>query len=44
MEVSPGIEAAFCSPDDLIDMKTKAGRPLDMENVTQLRKPSRNKP
>jgi hypothetical protein len=38
MEVSPGIKATFCSLDDLIDMKTKAGRPLDMEDIAQLRK------
>ena len=44
MEVSPSIRAAFCSLDDLIDMKTKAGRPLDMEDIAQLRKLSGNKP
>jgi predicted nucleotidyltransferase len=38
MEVSPGIKATFCSLDDLIDMKTKAGRPLDIEDIAQLRK------
>ena len=44
MEVSPGIEATFCSLDDLIDMKKKAGRPLDMEDIAQLRKLHGNKP
>jgi len=38
MEVSPGITATFCSLDDLIDMKKKAGRPLDLEDIVQLRK------
>lgn len=38
MEVSPGIKATFCSLDDLIDMKKKAGRPIDMEDIVQLRK------
>ena len=42
MEVSPGFTATFCSLDDLIDMKTKAGRPLDMEDIAQLRKIHRN--
>jgi predicted nucleotidyltransferase len=38
MEVSPGVKAAFCSLDDLINMKTKAGRPIDIEDIAQLRK------
>ena len=38
MEASPGIKATFCSLDDLIDMKKKAGRPLDLEDIAQLRK------
>jgi predicted nucleotidyltransferase len=44
MEISPGIKATFCSLDDLIDMKKKAGRPLDMEDIAQLRKLHGNKP
>jgi hypothetical protein len=28
----------FCSLDDLINMKTQAGRPLDLEDIAQLRK------
>lgn len=38
MEVSPGIEATFCSLSDLIAMKEKAGRAMDMQDVSQLRK------
>jgi hypothetical protein len=38
MEVSPGIMATFCSLDDLIDLKTKAGRPIDREDIVKLRK------
>lgn len=38
MEVAHGIEATFCSLDDLIEMKAKAGRKLDMEDIAQLRK------
>jgi hypothetical protein len=38
MEISPGINAAFCSLDDLIEMKMKAGRPLDLEDIAQLRR------
>ncbi|MBN2241098.1 MAG: hypothetical protein JW793_00295 [Acidobacteria bacterium] len=38
MEVSPGVKATFCSLDDLIVMKKKAGRPVDMEDIAQLRK------
>jgi predicted nucleotidyltransferase len=38
MEVSPGIKATFCSFHDLIFLKTKAGRPIDLEDIAQLRK------
>jgi hypothetical protein len=38
MEISTGITATFCSFDDLINMKTQAGRPLDLEDIAQLRK------
>jgi hypothetical protein len=38
MEVSPGIIATFCSLSDLIDLKHKAGRPVDREDIAQLRK------
>jgi len=43
MEVSPGIKATFCSLGDLIYMKKKAGRPLDMEDIAQLQKLHGNK-
>jgi predicted nucleotidyltransferase len=38
MEVAPGIAATFCSLDDLIEMKSKAGRPRDLDDIAQLRK------
>ncbi len=40
-QVVPGVEAVFCSLEDLIEMKTRADRPRDREdvqNLIQLRK------
>ncbi|HVT88996.1 MAG TPA: DUF6036 family nucleotidyltransferase [Tepidisphaeraceae bacterium] len=36
-EVAPGVAATFCSLDDLIKMKTLAGRARDSEDIKQLR-------
>ena len=36
-EVAPGVVATFCSFDDLIKMKTLAGRARDSEDIKQLR-------
>jgi predicted nucleotidyltransferase len=36
MEIAPGIEASFCSIEDLIDLKTKAGRPQDLDDIAHL--------
>ena len=33
---APGVEAVFCSLEDLIEMKTRAGRPRDREDVQSL--------
>jgi hypothetical protein len=38
MELAPGISATFCGFDDLIDLKTRAGRAVDREDILQLRK------
>jgi hypothetical protein len=38
LEVAPGTLATFCGVDDLIRMKTKAGRPRDLEDIRQLRR------
>ena len=37
-EVAPGVEAVFCSLEDLIVLKTKAGRPRDREDIENLRR------
>lgn len=37
-ELLPGVAARFCSLDDLIAMKMKAGRPRDFEDVRQLQR------
>jgi hypothetical protein len=36
-EVEPGIAGVFCGIDDLIDLKSKAGRPIDVQDVEHLR-------
>lgn len=38
LEVAPGISATFCSLEDLISLKSKAGRPRDLDDIEQLRK------
>jgi hypothetical protein len=38
LEIAPGLRASFCSLDDLIDLKQCAGRPLDLNDIEQLRK------
>jgi predicted nucleotidyltransferase len=43
MEVGPGVIATFCSIEDLIDLKTKSGRPQDLEDAAKLRRLKENK-
>jgi predicted nucleotidyltransferase len=38
MDVASGVTATFCSLDDLIDLKSKAGRPRDRDDIAQLQK------
>jgi hypothetical protein len=38
LEIAPGLKGSFCSLNDLIDLKRCAGRPLDINDVEQLRK------
>ena len=38
LEVAPGIAATFCSLENLIDLKSRAGRPRDLDDIEQLRK------
>jgi len=37
VDVAPGVSASFCSLDDLMRMKEKAGRPRDLQDIAQLR-------
>ncbi len=43
LEIAPGIVATFCSLDDLIEMKSKAGRPRDLDDIKQLLKLRENR-
>jgi len=36
-EVAPGLEAFFCSREDLIAMKSETGRPVDLEDIRRLK-------
>ena len=38
LELSPGISAAFCGIDDLIQMKEKVARPQDLSDVAELKR------
>jgi hypothetical protein len=38
LDVAPGATATFCGVKDLIELKTKAGRPRDLDDVLQLRR------
>jgi hypothetical protein len=38
LEIAPQVNATFCSIDDLIELKLKAGRPGDLDYVLQLEK------
>jgi hypothetical protein len=38
LEIAPGLTASFCSLNDLIELKQNAGRPLDINDIEQLRK------
>lgn len=38
VEVAPNVQGTFVALDDLILLKTKAGRPRDLEDINQLQK------
>ena len=37
LEVAPGIEAVFVAYDDLLRLKTRGGRPVDLEDIARLK-------
>jgi hypothetical protein len=37
MEIAPGIAATFCSFEDLIELKSQAARPRDLDDIAKLR-------
>ncbi len=37
MEIAPGVEAVFVGYDDLLRLKAHAGRPVDLEDIRQLK-------
>jgi hypothetical protein len=37
IEIAPGIEAVFVSYNDLVALKSRAGRPQDLEDIRQLK-------
>jgi len=41
LEIAPGLAASFCSLSDLIDLKQRAGRLIDLNDIEQLRKLTR---
>jgi hypothetical protein len=38
LEIAPGLEAAFCAIDDLISLKERAGRSVDLQDIVQLQR------
>jgi hypothetical protein len=38
LQIAPNVSGTFCSLDDLIELKTKAARARDLEDIAQLRR------